>query len=236
MIKSAIEYVLGLKRPEVVEVDGQKFSTVNLDRIPSEAKVAAIQIRSLSGVVDYIQSHFDSNRKLMIQVESPTKVNVFDALDNTNDRRYYVQSKALLPDITFERFVSREQFQIMLQSCFVMNEDKATVLKIISSIVEENGVQTTDDGMSQRVTAKTGVATVGFEMIPNPVRLKPFRTFVEISQPDSEFILRLKEGGQVGLFEADGGAWELNAMALIAEYFKAQLSEEIAAGAVYIIN
>ena len=90
--------------------------------------------------------------------------------------------------------------------------------------------------MSQRVTAKTGVATVGNANVPNPVALKPFRTFVEVGQPESEFILRLKEGAQVGLFQADGGAWELNAMANIAEYLEFNLAIEIKEKKVFIID
>jgi len=56
----------------------------------------------------------------------------------------------------------------------------------------------------------TGVAAVENINLPNTVTLKPFRTFAEVSQPESEFVLRLKEGNRVGLFEADGGARELN--------------------------
>lgn len=61
-------------------------------------------------------------------------------------------------------------------------------------------------------------------------------TFAEVAQPESEFVLRLKEGNRVGLFEADGGAWELNAMANIANYLEHELEEEILARKVYIID
>nr|WP_308421247.1 hypothetical protein [Psychrobacillus lasiicapitis] len=201
-----------------------------------EHDVNSINVRSLSGLVDYVKSNFDHERPVMIHVESPTKVNVFDALNDVNDRRTYVKAGALLPSITFEQFVDREKFQIMLQACFVANPDKEQVLKVVSAIIEENSVQTQDDGVTQRVTAKTGVATVGNVNVPNPVTLKPFRTFAEVSQPESEFVLRLKEGGRVGLFEADGGAWELNAMANIATYLEEALAEEIETKKVYIID
>lgn len=236
MLKELFQYLIGLKRPELVETGGNTYSTISLTRLNVEEAVSAINIRSLSGLVDYVKSNFDHERPVMIHVESPTSVSVFDALNDVNDRRTYVKAKALLPDITFERHMSREKFNVMLQACFVDNEDKQRVLKVISSIVEENSVTQNDDGMSQRVTAKTGVATVGFENIPNPVNLKPFRTFVEVAQPESNFILRLSEGSQVGLFEADGGAWELNAMANIAEYLEIHLAPEIKENKIYIID
>lgn len=236
MLKEFVSYLLELKRPETIEAAGKVYSTNQLHRLDKEQEVSAINVRSLSGLVDYVKSNFDHERSLMIHVKSPTEVNVFDALNDINDRRTYIKAGALLPSITFERFIDREEFQIMLQACFVQNEHKSTVLKVISSIVEDSGVTTVDDGISQRVTAKTGVATVENINIPNPVTLKPFRTFAEVSQPESEFVLRLKEGGRVGLFEADGGAWELNAMANIAEYLEEALSEEITAKKVYIID
>lgn len=236
MLKEFVSYLLEVKRPELVESEGNTYSTRQLNRLNVEHDVNAINVRSLSGLVDYVKSTFDHERPVMIHVKSPTEVNVFDALNDVNDRRTYVKAGALLPSITFEQFVDREKFQIMLQACFVTNPDKEQVLKVVSSIIEENSVQTQDDGVTQRVTAKTGVATVGNVNVPNPVTLKPFRTFAEVSQPESEFVLRLKEGGRVGLFEADGGAWELNAMANIAEFLEKELSEEISNKKVYIID
>ncbi|KQL37150.1 hypothetical protein [Psychrobacillus sp. FJAT-21963] len=236
MLKEFVQYLLDLKRPETIEASGKIYSTNQLYRLDKEQPVGEINVRSLSGLVDYVKSNFDHERSLMIHVKSPTEVNVFDSLNDVNDRRTYIKAGALLPSITFEQFIDREKFQIMLQACFVQNEHKLTVLKVISSIVEDSAVTTIDDGLSQRVTAKTGVATVENINIPNPVTLKPFRTFAEVSQPESEFVLRLKEGGRVGLFEADGGAWELNAMANIAEYLSNELSEEIEAKKVYIID
>lgn len=236
MLKEFVSYLLELKRPETIEAAGKVYSTNQLYRLDKEQEVRSINVRSLSGLVDYVKSNFDHERPVMIHVESPTKVNVFDALNEVNDRRVYLSAGALLPSITFERFIDREEFQIMLQACFVPNEYKSTVIKIVSSIVEDSGVTTTDDGLSQRVTAKTGVAAVGNIELPNPVKLKPFRTFAEVSQPESEFVLRLKEGGRVALFEADGGAWELNAMANIARYLERALTDEIHAKQVIIID
>lgn len=236
MLKEFVQYLLDLNREETVFAEGNTYSTRQLHRLNVEHDVNAINVRSLSGLVDYVKSNFDHDRKVMIHVKSPTEVYVFDALNDVNDRRTYVKAGALLPTIIFERFIDREEFQIMLQACFVQNEHKSTVLKVISSIVEDSGVTTVDDGISQRVTAKTGVATVENINIPNPVTLKPFRTFAEVSQPESEFVLRLKEGGRVGLFEADGGAWELNAMANIATYLEEALADEIGNEKVYIID
>jgi len=59
--------------------------------------------------------------------------------------------------------------------------------------------------------------------VPNPVVLAPFRTFREIAQPESKFVFRMQQGPRCALFEADGGAWRLEAM----KRSKAYLEEEL---------
>jgi hypothetical protein len=55
------------------------------------------------------------------------------------------------------------------------------------------------------------------------VELRPYRTFREIEQPASKFVLRVKRGGEgqkpgCALFEADGGFWKLEAIENIRKY------------------
>jgi len=237
MLKEFINYLLDLKRPESFEAAGKTFVTENhFARIDKESSVEALNVRSLSGIVEYVQSQFDTERKFMVHVESPTRVFVYDALNKDNDRRNYLAAKAMLPNIQFGSFLEREQFQIMLTACFVDNDHKALAIKVISNLVEDTSVKQSDDGLTQRVTAKAGVATVENIELPNPLHLKPFRTFAEVTQPESSFLLRVREGVRVALFEADGGAWELNAMANIAEYLEKALEQEIEAGKVIVID
>ncbi|EUJ47264.1 hypothetical protein MCOL2_18454, partial [Listeria fleischmannii FSL S10-1203] len=82
-------------------------------------------------------------------------------------------------------------------------------------------------GTTQQVTAKTGVATVGGVVVPNPVELTPYRTFAEAEQPTSQFIFRFREGMKAGLFEADGGAWKNKAIQNVANYLNEQLADEV---------
>ena len=64
-------------------------------------------------------------------------------------------------------------------------------------------------------------------IVPNPVILRPYRTFPEVEQPASSFIFRMKENDGVccALFEADGGAWKNEAMRNIKEYLKENLCD-----------
>lgn len=113
----------------------------------------------------------------------------------------------------------------MLQSSFVDIGTKSTLLKY-TGLIQDEAVKTTgDDGVSQQVTVKTGVASVGQAIVPNPVELAPYRTFPEIEQPLSKFIFRMKEGPSAAIFEADGGAWRNEAMNNIREYLEENLRD-----------
>jgi len=81
----------------------------------------------------------------------------------------------------------------------------------------------------------SGVASVSEVRVPNPVSMKPYRTFVEVDQPESNFIFRMREGMQAALFEADGGAWKNVAMNNIKKYFDDNLDDEIESGHVTVI-
>lgn len=67
------------------------------------------------------------------------------------------------------------------------------------------------------------------------VALRPFRTFLEVEQPESEFLLRLDDDGNVGLLEADGGMWQQTAKASITAYFEDKLAQEVKDGKIVVM-
>jgi hypothetical protein len=88
-----------------------------------------------------------------------------------------------------------------------------------------------DDGISQLTSVRSGIARVENGVkLPNPVELRPYRTFANIEQPLSKFVFRMKDapekGGKpsFGLFEASGGAWQLEAIAAIKVYLDQQFT------------
>lgn len=226
MIKEALEYLVKLGNLEVRYENGQVLSNQKLHVIESPL-AESLEVRSLSGLVDYLKSGFDIVDTVVVHVKSPTEVVVFDSLNDDMNRNYYIKANAMIPDFPFGRWLDSENFIIKLQSCFVKNNDRDIMLKVVGNIKEENVNTFGDDGVSQSVVAKTGVATVADVVVPNPVNLKPYRTFVEVEQPESEFIFRMQNGPQCALFEADGGAWKLEAMRNIKNYLAEALKEEI---------
>lgn len=222
MLKNFVEYLLQLGNVRQEQIGSQIFTTqpVNLIRQPTPD---ALVVRNLSGLVDYLKSNYDNQPPVLVHVESPTTVNVYSTYNRDMQRNVLITAKALLPEIPFKQFLDAEQFNILLQSCFVPNDDRDALLAVIGNIQEQTVATIGDDGTSQSVTAKTGIATVGNVKVPNPVNLKPFRTFVEIHQPASQFIFRMRTGPQAALFEADGGAWKIDAI----DEIKAYLTENL---------
>ncbi len=57
-----------------------------------------------------------------------------------------------------------------------------------------------------------------------------------MAQPESEFILRLNDRGEINLIGADGGAWKLEAVRNIAAYFEEKLGDMVEAGRVVVLR
>lgn len=230
--KEALEYLvqLGIDKEPIVEIAGEKYSSMPLDRIIAPIP-QRIQATTLTALVDYIKSGMAEKGsygdRLLIHVVSPTEVRLHSELREDCERETYMTCQALLPtNIYFNRFLDVESFNIMLQSSYVENEDRAILLKVTGTIQDKAVKEVGDDGVSQSVTMKTGVAKVGEVIVPNPVVLAPYRTFPEIEQPESKFIFRMQNGPTAALFEADGGAWRNEAMKRIKDYLFVELIEK----------
>ncbi len=237
MIEKALRYLVTLGNTRIEDVNGQTYSTMPMQLIRQPA-TSAIVVNSLSGLVDYLKSNFDHVNELVVHVESPTLVSVFGHLNNDSERDFYIKAEALLPSFRFGNWMDSESFNIALQSVFVTNEDRDIMLKIVGNIKDENVTAFGDDGVSQQVQTKTGVATVANVKVPNPVILKPYRTFVEVQQPESAFVFRMRTGHEsphCALFEADGGAWKIEAMDKVNEYLKEKLIKRLESGSIVLI-
>ena len=125
---------------------------------------------------------------------------------------------------------------IELRGRFSPSEGSDYLLDLLSRISKESVVSSEDNGVSQTVEARKGISLKEKVQIRSRVLLRPYRTFLEVEQPGSEFILRLNDNGDVGLFEADGGAWQLEAKKNVMEYFKSALSDLVSSGSVVVME
>lgn len=233
MIKEALQYIVGLGKAEEHQIYGDTYSDKPLHRIdPYYPKAEAIVMHTLTSLVDYIKAHVDEmTEKMIIEVRSPEEVALCSQLDTNRDRETMAVVYARIPSFPFDSFIDQEKFCINLQSKFIDDPetDRALILKFAGTVEAGTVAQYGDDGVTQKATVKTGIASKGEAIVPNPVKLRPYRTFLEVKQLKSEFIFRMKQdkydGINCAIFEADGGAWQMEATKAIKEYLQFELSD-----------
>lgn len=230
MTRDALQYIVGLKTADVLEINGGKYVDKDIHRVDRELRASAIQMNTLTSLVDYLKAGVDSMAdKMLVQVISPTEVKLISMLDTDRKRECLVEVEAMIPSFEYGRYMGNESFIIALQSKFIDNDGRALLLRFAGTVKDESIAQYGDDGVSQKATIKNGIASVKDEVVPNPVKLRPFRTFVEVTQPESAFVFRMRQadgrGVECAIFEADGGAWKNAAMKSIKEYLQFELGE-----------
>lgn len=171
---------------------------------------------------------------IMIRVVSHNHVEVFTTYLKDYSRYQLYSARADVPGFR-TGYREREQALIELRSLFLQGDGTEYLLGLLSRMSEQSKVDTLDNGVTQTVETVQGVALKTSENIKPRVALAPFRTFLEVAQPESEFLLRVNENGDVGLFEADGGVWKLEAKQNICGYFQKRLADLIDAKRVIVM-
>ena len=228
MIKEALKYLMETMSPVKLEqIDGEMFADRPMHRVKFNPKAEPVELNTLTSLVDYILSEFDVHDKLFVHVVSPTCVRVFSELDRDRTREELLVVTALVPSFRFGQYMNSEDFIIGLQSKFLGSAERALVLKFAGTTKAGSVAEYSDDGVTQKATVKTGVASMADAVVPNPVKLRAYRTFLEVDQPEAQYVFRMKQGGagdvQCALFEADGGAWQIEAKEAIKNYLVSEL-------------
>lgn len=223
MIKEAINRILELGLVERLTIGNRMYTSKAI--YPVKGPLAdALPLSTLTGVKDYLVENLDNvtMEQVMLHVVDYRTVQIIGPIDGDfRQRETLITAKAHECGFPFGKYIEREDFQVVLMASFMPTKMRDDVLKYVTGIVQSAEVKTSDDGISQRVTARTGVARVAEVDLPNPVTLQPYRTFPEAQQPQSDFVFRVRQiEGKIGvaLFEADGGRWKLQAAINIKEW------------------
>ena len=233
LTKDAIKYIGELEtkpHERIVEMDDGRLFSVNtagtVEEIFPQAVLAKsnIRINTLSGLVNYVKSNIERvGEKLILHIEDESTIKLMGTLEIDGRREVLATVEAIVPSFDFGYFYGMEAFNIALQSKFVdlktetKLDDRALLLQVVGNVTENN----------VKTTIKQGLASKADVKVPNPVNLAPYRTFLEVEQPVSQFVFRMKDGPGAAIFEADGGAWRNQAIVNIREYLKEQLAEEV---------
>lgn len=231
MITEALKYIAGLAEVKLIETDKGLFSNKQLHPVKKNWAVPpTIGSQTLQSVVDYVQAEIDEEKEYLVQIADANCVNLYGALnDEMGSRKSYISVSLPYNPFVFGANYETENFVISLMTLFDKTDTREELIKMVSSIKKEESVKVSDDGISQTVVAKQGIVRVGEVDLPNPIKLTPKRTFAEVDQIESEFVLRAKDCGGVitfSLHDCDGGAWKLGAIQNIFGFLFEKLKDE----------
>lgn len=225
MLAKMIDKIVSLKETKIFEIDGQTYADASLTRIPPHVdRPDCISVSGLDSICKLIRTELEKvDTTIMVQVKSNDTVEVMTTYLPDFSRNTLYRAKADAPGLR-TGFRGREVALIELRSLCIPNEGTAYLLDLLSRMTNENSVSTNDNGVTQTVEIKPRVM------------LRPFRTFLEVEQPESEFLLRVDPDEGIGFFEADGGIWKLEAKKNIADYFLKNMGDLIDAGKVVVMQ
>lgn len=126
-----------------------------------------------------------------------------------------------------------EEAQIALRTRFQHTNDIEYAQKLLSDITTGCKVTYNDNGVATTIVTQQGVALQGKTTIRPIINLRPYRTFQEVEQPASDFLIRVNDR-YITFIEADGGMWKLVARETVKAYLEKQLAQLIADGKVVV--
>lgn len=241
----SIDRIIDIARPTTAQIDERNYEfhgsdgiTLLKPPIPSE-----IGVTTLQGFVDLVQGGLEalSNAaEVICHVVDPTTVKLIAKKADRYGQRQVFAVAALPKGVELFRFgtwMDPEPFTIGIQAGFqrslVESADGAVigdteyVIRVASHLTADLSTLSQDDGISQNVTVKQGIATKANEQLKSRVMLSPYRTFPEVNQPLSTFVFRVRaldgETIHCALFEADGGRWRTAAAEEIAKWLGPKL-------------
>lgn len=242
VLKDAIEKIEAMSKPMTGEVNGRWYVILPngeyKEILPEHANPETIELNSLDAVVTMVKTEAIQHlTPVFISVPTATTVKVFSPSDDEPRNERFTFYRATATDVPgWEPSVKLpfDQAAVALQTRFQEGSDREYCLQLLSNITTGAKVTYNDTGVATTVVTQKGVALQQNQMIKPLVRLRPYRTFQEVKQPEGLFLIRIDERG-ITFTEADGGMWRLEARKTVAAYLKGALADEIENGNVKVM-
>ena len=246
ILKDAIEKIEEMSTPGLIHIGDEDYIVCKdggYTQVKKDLDLPeCITLSSLDAAVTMVKTEAAAmlaidGAPLFISVPSATKVAVYSAIlpDNRNERVVFYESKATdVPGWEPSVKLPFDQAAVALQTRFQEGSDREYCLQLLSNITTGAKVTYNDTGVATTVVTQKGVALQQNQTIKPLVRLRPYRTFQEVTQPEGLFLIRIDERG-ITFTEADGGMWKLEARKTVVAYLKEALAEEIEAGTVKVM-
>lgn len=225
MLKAFIDRILELSKIRTIENNDEIYTKEFLYRLrrTEQQPPTTLGLNNLTGLVDYSKKINYDKTRLFFAVMNPSEVLLMSSPDpiNENIQFTFATAKLQVDNFKFGNWYDLESFIINLLSLFERTEQRDATIEMMANIANEHVIQNTDDKFSQSLQVRTGLTIKANEKVENPVSLVPYRTFREIEQTGSNFILRYQNRNgkiEAALFEGDGGTWKLDAILRIKDW------------------
>ena len=241
MLQKFIEHIQKTTQPLITEVDGSTFR-INSDGdvkeiLPTIFHPDALPLNSLDSLIKMVKTEAsEQDAPLYITIPDHMTVRCFgqpDSAERYHRQVYYEANATDVPGWAEKNTLGFEEAQIALRTRFQETPDTLYAMKLVSDISLGAKVIYNDNGIATTITTQKGVALQTNEQIRPLVKLRPYRTFQEVEQPESIFLIRVSDRG-ISFIEADGGMWKLAARETIKTFLEERLSQEVTEGSVII--
>lgn len=241
MIKAAIEKIQELCKNRIEQIEGHSY-LLNGDGYqeikPDLEYAEQIELSSLDALVAFVKTEA-VKRHSMVYITIPTHDTVMcftNPIAGLREMREYLyRAKATDVPGWGERIsISFEEALIALRTRFQPTPDTEYAQRLLSDITMGSKVTYNDNGVATSVVTRKGVDLQSNTAIRPIVNLRPYRTFQEVEQPESQFLIRINERA-ITFVEADGGMWKLAARNTVKAYLVEALASEVAAGSAVIV-
>ena len=230
--EGAIKRIEELAHPTVRDADGTAYWRSNHQLVrPAIDHPTALEVSTLAALRDIVLNEHKTQTDLVLHVVDSDHVRLMSTCGELFERHVYANAHYTQDCFSFGVWHPLDVFLIRLATQFEDTPDRAAITKLLSHVSDKEEVQFTDDGLAQTVSVTKGVSLKERDKLPVYPALIPMRTFPEIEQISSRFLLRYdrkNESPVVSLHEADGGAWRLDAIRRIADHMRGWKLEGVA--------
>ena len=241
MLKEFIKHIQETTTPRTITVDGHTFLVTSdgnaAEVVPNHYYPATLNLNSLDALAKLVRTEAsEDDSPLYITIPDHLTVRCFGQFDRgdlCHRQTYYEANATDVPGWDSRMGLGFEEAQIAMRTRFQDTPDVLYLQKLLSDISCGAKVTMNDNGIATSVVTQKGVALQTNEAIRPIVTLRPYRTFQEVAQPESPFLIRVNER-QINFIKADGGMWKLTARETVKAHLEQLLADEVAAGAVVI--
>lgn len=229
MLKEAIEKIEEMSSPLVYTEGGHSYvlySDHTEELRPAIDSPETVRLNSLDALVQLVKKEQQS-RQIFVSVTGHDEVDVYDSPseDCRWKRNVLYNARAIdIPGWEPEVQMGFDQAAVALMTRFQDGGDREYTLQLLSQITTGAKVTYTDNGVASTIVTQKGAALAQNTTIKPLVKLRPYRTFQEIEQPEGIFLIRISERG-ITFREADGGMWKLTARNTAKAWLQEQLQD-----------